>query len=67
VLKNQKLGDCGKQWEKMVPTWVNVGYIISLLLLPIFNKPQKTAENPPTFSHKTKLILGGIPLATSRG
>jgi hypothetical protein len=25
VLKNQKMGDCGKQWAKMVTTWVNVG------------------------------------------
>jgi hypothetical protein len=61
VLKKQKMGDCGKQWAKMVTTWVNVGYIIILLLLPLVNKAQKTAENRPTFSHKTKLILGGIP------
>jgi hypothetical protein len=67
VLKKQKMGDCGKEWEKMVTTWVNVGYIISLLLPPIFNKAQKMAKNRPTFSHKTKLFLRGLPLATSRG
>jgi hypothetical protein len=29
-------------------------------LILLVNKAQKTTENRPTFSHKTKLILGGV-------